>query len=273
MFLSARIAVCASACMIPVDLKPKTCEISRPHLGARQPRGYSQLTNPPYRMLATCKRRPNGTAKECSDVKKFKLLTVAVASLGLFVATATLSAQEAAAPSSPSSPHQIALIDMAFIFKNYDKFKDQTASLQKAAEDAEAEAQKMMEQGKQLQQQLQTMQAGSPDYTKLESELIGLKNKLETFRQIEQQKIVRQQADVYKTIYLEVQDVVRRYATHYDYSLVMRFSREEVSASTNPQAILQSMNRQVVHYQPQDDITEPILSYLNDNYKKTASAK
>lgn len=203
-------------------------------------------------------------------MKKYSLLTIAVASLGLMVATATVSAQDAAAP---AAPHQIGLIDMAHIFKNYEKFKDQTASLQKAAEEAEAQAQDMMNQGKQLQQQLQTMQVGSPDYNKIEAQLIELKNKLETFRQVEQQKIVRQQADLYKTIYLEVQDVVNRYASHYKYTLIIRFSRTEVAESTNPQAILQNMNRQVVHYQPQDDITDPILKYLNDSYKKTASAQ
>ncbi len=200
-------------------------------------------------------------------MKKCNPLVVALAAVGLFVTQATVRAE---GPAAGAAPHQIGLIDMAHIFQNYDKFKDQTASLKKAAEEAEAKAQAMMEKGKQGQTALQNLQPGSADYNKIESELIKLKTELETFRQVEQQKIVRQQAEVYKTIYLEVQDVVNRYAGYYKYTLVIRFNRGEVADAGNPQAILQNMNRQVVYYQPQDDITDPILNHLNEQYKKTA---
>jgi len=201
-------------------------------------------------------------------VKKYSLLAVALATVGLLVTIQPVVSQDkAAAP----TPHQIGLIDMAHIFKNYEKFKDQTAGLQKLAEEAEAKAQAMMEQGKKGQEQLQTLAPGSAEYTKIEADLIKLKTELETFRQVEQQKIVRQQADVYKTIYLEVQDVVNRYAAYYKYTLVIRFNRADVADAGNPQAIIQNMNRQVVYYQTQDDITDPILTHLNDQYKKTAA--
>lgn len=201
-------------------------------------------------------------------MKKYSLLAVALAMVGLFTATRPGISQDAAAT---PAPHQIGLIDMAHIFKNYEKFKDQTASLQKLAEEAEAKAQAMMEKGRKGQEQLQTLTPGTPEYTQIESELIKLKTELETFRQVEQQKIVRQQAEVYKTIYLEVQDVVNRYAQYYKYTLVIRFNRGDVAEAGNPNAIIQNMNRQVVYYQPQDDITDPILKHLNDQYRKSAS--
>lgn len=203
-------------------------------------------------------------------MKKFSLLAVAIATLGMFVATTgSVSAQE----SAPSTPHQIGLIDMAYIFKNYTKFKDETTQLQKAAEEAEGKAQQFMEKGRQMQAQLQTLQPGSADYNKVESDLIKLKTELESFKQVEQREIVRKQAEVYKAIYLEVQDMVQRFATYHKYTLVIRFTRDDVSEASNPQAIIQNMNRQVVFYQDRDDITEPILKYLNDRYKQTASAK
>ncbi len=202
-------------------------------------------------------------------MKKCNPIVVALATIGLFLTQATAKAEGPAAAAG-AVPHQIGLVDMAHIFKNYEKFKDQTAGLQKAAEEAEAKAQAMMEKGKQGQAQLQGLQPGSPDYAKIEAELIKLKTELETFRQVEQQKIVRQQAEVYKTIYLEVQEVVNRYASYYKYTLVIRFNRGDVAESGNPQAILQNMNRQVVYYQPQDDITDPILNHLNTSYKNSA---
>ena len=53
----------------------------------------------------------------------------------------------------------------------------------------------------------------------------------------------------------------------------MRFNREELEAAGDPQKIIQGMNRQVVWHRPQDDLTDPILNYLNNEYSKTASAQ
>ena len=205
-------------------------------------------------------------------MKKFSLWTTAIVVAGLFLAPGLASAQEA---QTKAAPHQIGLIDLAHIFKNYEKFKDKTQSLQTAAEDAEAKAQGMLEQMKQIQGQLQSgnIAAGSVDYNKLEAQLIKLQTELQTFRQVEQRDIVRKQADVYKQIYLEVQDAVGQYAKYYKYTLIMRFNRQEVSEAVDPQTVMQGMNRQVVYYQNQDDLTDPILNFLNEKYRKTASAQ
>ncbi|MCA8997597.1 MAG: OmpH family outer membrane protein [Planctomycetaceae bacterium] len=207
-------------------------------------------------------------------MKKHSLLTVAALALGLFVATATVSAQAPAnAAAKPAKPHQVGLIDMAHIFKNYERFKDQTESLQKAAQDAETKAQDMIKQGQTLQAQIQQFEPGTPDYNKVEEQMIALQTRLQTFRQVEQREIVRKQAELYKKIYMEVQGAVKLYADYHNYTLVMRFSRTELAESNNPQEIIQNMNRQVVFYQTRDDITDPILGYLNQQYQKSASAQ
>lgn len=193
-------------------------------------------------------------------------MTAFVAAAGLLVAVNTASAQDQA------TAHQVGLIDMAHIFKNYEKFKAETEGLQAAAEQAEAKAQGMVEQMKALQGQMQGLTAGSADYNAKEAQLIELQTKLQAFQQVERRDIVRKQADVYKKIYVEVQQAVSMYAKHYDYTLIMRFNREDVSAAGDPQKIIQGMNRQVVWHRPQDDLTDPILQYLNDQYRRTASA-
>lgn len=207
-------------------------------------------------------------------MKKFSMWTAAIAAVGMFVAAYTASAQNNGAGASAQAttgPHQIGLIDMAHIFKNYDKFKKQTESLQQAAEEAEGKAQTILERMKKLQQQAQTLTPGSPEYNQLEGEMIQEQAKLQALKQSEQREIVRKQAEVYKQIYLEVQDAVTQYAKHYEYTLVIRFNRQDVAEASDPDNIIQSMNRQVVYYQSQDDVTEPILNYLNDRYKRSAS--
>lgn len=206
-------------------------------------------------------------------MKKFSLLAAAAAILGTLAMLDTLTAQQppaAAADAAANAPHKIALIDMAYIFKNYDKFKVQTESLKSEAEAAEKKAEAMIKQGQDLQKTLTGFAQGSPDYSRVESQLIDLQSQLNSFKQKEQREIVRKQAELYKQIYMEVQGFVNQYATYFNYTLVMRFSRDDVSAAGDPQQIINNMNRQVVFYKPQDDITEPILKHMNTQYAKTA---
>ena len=200
-------------------------------------------------------------------MKKFSLwTTAALLAFGMLVAVPASAQDEAAAP------HQIGLIDLAHIFKNYDKFKDQTTGLEAAAKDAEAKAQAMLQQMKDVQAQMQGLAPGSPDYNAKESTLIELQTKLQAFRQVEQRDIVRKQAEVYKKIYMEVQEAVGQYAKYYKYTLIIRFNRAQVAEAGDPQGIIQSMNRQVVYFQSQDDLTDPILNFLNDKYHKASAS-
>lgn len=202
-------------------------------------------------------------------MKKIRLwMTALVATAGLLVAVNTATAQNQAKPAA----HQVGLIDMAHIFKNYEKFKAETQGLQTAAEQAEAKAQGMVAEMKNIQGQMQGLTPGSADYNAKEAKLIELQTKLQTFQQVERRDIVRKQADVYKKIYVEVQQAVSIYAKHYEYTLIMRFNREDLETAGDPQKIIQGMNRQVVWHRPQDDLTDPILQYLNDRYTQQAKA-
>ena len=198
-------------------------------------------------------------------------MTGFVMTAGLLVAANSVFAQgqqTAAAAAKPSQ--QIGLIDMAHIFKNYEKFKAETEGLQTAATEAEAKAQQMVADMKALQGQMQGLTQSSPEYSAKEAQLIEMQTKLQTFSQVEKREIVRKQAEVYKKIYQEVQNAVKLYASHYNYTLVMRFNRTEISGAVDPNEIIQGMNRQVVWHRPQDDLTDVILKYLNDQYSAQA---
>lgn len=202
--------------------------------------------------------------------KLFLSLTAAVVCAGVALSPAPVLAQAGAAPAAAKSTHQVGLIDMAFVFKNYDKFKTMTKALQEEAQGAQKKADAMIEEMKSLQAKLQggELAEGSPDYVRIESQLLKMQTDLETYRKVSQRDFLRKEADIYKTIYLEVQTAVNDYADYYKYTLILRFNRQEVSEADNPQQILNSLGRQVVFYRKQDDLTTPILNYLNDEFKK-----
>ena len=200
------------------------------------------------------------------------LMSVSAAALCASVALslAPASAQQPAAAAKSAVQHQVGLIDMAHVFKNYDKFKTMTKSLQEEAQGAQKKADAMIEEMKSLQAKITSgdLQEGSPDYVRIESQLLKMQTDLETYRKVSQRDFLRKEADIYKTIYLEVQQAVNDYANYYKYTLILRFNRQEVAEAENPQQILNNLGRQVVYYKKQDDVTQPILDYLNDEFKK-----
>ena len=73
-----------------------------------------------------------------------KLIVCSAAALmaaGLFVSTRESLGQAKAATPKPAA-HQVGLIDMAHVFKNYEKFKTSTAALQEQIKAADEQAKK-----------------------------------------------------------------------------------------------------------------------------------
>jgi outer membrane protein len=175
----------------------------------------------------------------------------------------TVSAQDAAAPS------RVGLIDMAHVFKNYEKFKALRDDLKNEITSSDNQAKAMATRIKTVQDQLKTFNEGSPEYLEKEKELAKSASDFEAFRKVAQRDFLRKEAEIYKTVYLEVADAVKLYAQHYKYAVILRFNREDIQTSSNPEEVLQSMNRQVVYFYAKDDITESVLQYLNKKYATT----
>lgn len=202
-------------------------------------------------------------------MKKIVLSTVAVAlAFGSLLSANTATAQDAAAAQAPT---RLGLIDMAYVFKNYDKFKTLRDDLKAEIQGSDQQAKAMATKIKTVQEQMKTFAEGSPDFVEKEKELARLATEFETFRKVAQRDFLRKEADIYKTVYLEVSDAVKLYAQHYKYALIMRFNREDLEASSNPEEVLQGMNRQVVYYSSRDDITDAVVKYLNQRYQQTTN--
>lgn len=172
---------------------------------------------------------------------------------------------EGAAPASKNA--NIALIDMAEVFKKYEKFAVLRDGLKAEIEKTDLEAQQKGKDIQGLQAQMKESKQGSPDYIALESQLAQLTTEFETFRKVKQREFLRQEAALYHTIYLEVTEWVGKYAEHYEYTMVLRFNREEL-ATDDPQQLIQGMNRQVVYFRANDDITDQVIKLLNSQYDK-----
>lgn len=203
-------------------------------------------------------------------MKKFIVSLSAVAALLAVLLTAVPTRGQSGA-SAADAPHKVGLIDMAYVFNNYDKFKAMQQGLQEEFKKAQAKAQGTVEDIKKLNAQLQggTLKPDSPEYKQIEQQSIRLQTELQAYSQVTQREQLRKEAEVYKQVYLEVSDAIRIYAVHFGYTLVLRFDREAVDDAQDPQQILQRMTRQVVYHQGRNDFTTEILKHLNDTYAKS----
>lgn len=179
--------------------------------------------------------------------------------------------QTASAQAKPAAqPHKVGLIDMAYVFQEYEKFKVLRLDLKSDIEKSDTKAKSFMTQSQKLQAQLKELKAGSAEYIRYEKQLVDLKGDFDSYRTSAQRDLMRAESKIYKEVYMDVSAAVKEFCKHYDYTLVMRFNRKSVDDSDAPNDIVQGMNRQVVFFQTQDDITDKVLMYLNKNYGRTA---
>lgn len=179
-----------------------------------------------------------------------------------------------AAKGAGGGAHRIALLDMGQVFKEYPKFERLREDLKKKIVEKETEAKGAVTKIQSVQAVLKsgTLKVGSPEYTDKERELTHLTADFEAQRKQTQMELAREEAAIYHTINLEVNDMVRRVAEYKGYTLVLRFNREDLN-SNDPQKVAQGLSRQVLYYQTEDDITNFVVHNLKVQDQKLTKGR
>jgi len=195
-----------------------------------------------------------------------------IAGLSVFFAGVAGAPQSAKAVGAADGPHRIGLIDMARVFKNYKKFDSLREELKGDLTKSEERFKQMADIIRKENEELKVLKQGTDEYAQKEKSILGHTTQAETFRKTQQRDLIRREAQIYKQIYLEVQDAVQKYASHFNYTLILRFSSDELEPVENPEEVMRGLNKQVVYYRPSEDITNAIVNYLNQKYQRTAAA-
>ena len=194
------------------------------------------------------------------------LPAASVAAALLFAATAAHGKQ------AKRPPGRTAVIDMAEVFAQYDKFEDVRENLQTEIKAGSADAEKIAANMEAIRKTLAagTYKQDSEEYLNRAAQL----NKLQTDLKVEQtkisQKFMKKEAELYKEIYADVTGAVKMFCEFKGYTMVIRYRRSTVDDADRPGDILQGMNRLVVYTAPEDDITDSIVGYLDRTYAKTS---
>lgn len=183
---------------------------------------------------------------------------------------ATGSTKRAVAPASATAsqtepPHKIALIDMGRVFKEYKKIDVLKEDWKAEFSVSEENAKKMTAQIQQVIEEMKTYKQGTPEFIKLEKQQTDMAAKLGAFKQTAQRELLRKEADLLKTVYLETMDVVEKFADRFGYTLVMRFNSDTFEGEDMNKMQL-VMNRVIVYHRAEDDLTDGVISYLNRQF-------
>lgn len=156
----------------------------------------------------------------------------------------------------------VVVIDVAFIYKNHNRFNATMLDIKNDIEQFEAYVRKKQGEFKVLGETLGTYSASSQEYKQKEEELARLQSDLQVEVGLKRKEFLQQEARVYFRVYKEIEAEVTNFASRNGIHLVLRFNKVDDMKEDDRASVLQGVNRAVV-YTRDRDITEYVLGRLN----------
>jgi Skp family chaperone for outer membrane proteins len=156
----------------------------------------------------------------------------------------------------------LAVVDVAYIFKNHARFKQQMEAMKGKVDAAEAELKRDQEDYKRMAEQLKQYQPGSPDYKKTEDDMLKKQGELNLKVSLQKKDFMEAEGRIYFNVSREIDDAVKQLAAKNNITLVLRFNGDPVDP-VDRNDILRGINKPIVYYDPRMDITPYVLQDLN----------
>lgn len=189
--------------------------------------------------------------------------------------TASNTGGTAAATSNgptPGLPAVIGTIDMDSVFKNYEKVKVSSDDIAAKAMAKQNELQKLVADMKTLAEKQASLSPSSPEFKKLDQQLTQMKITGEAAQESARKELAQVEAEALSALYREIQSMTARVAAWRGMNYVVKVSNEQPS-SADPQAVMAILSRTVVYSDPRNDITQQVVQFLNQEYRKVAAAQ
>jgi Skp family chaperone for outer membrane proteins len=180
------------------------------------------------------------------------------------------STGQAAAPAAvkPVAPAVIGTVDIMEALKKYEKYKADNEAFKADVMAKQNELTKIANDGKQATEMLGRLQPGSPDYKKMESKVTELKAKYQAAMEQAQMEFAQRESEMAAKLYKDVQEMVSRVARARKMTYVVRINRDQINGS-DPDTVQSAMSRTVVYSDPEADITDHVIYYLNEQFHRT----
>jgi len=187
-------------------------------------------------------------------------------------AIAAIVTLTALAPVSASAQdfHRVAVVDVAYIFKNHPGIKAQVEKVEADLKAYDAELKAKRDELQQAAEQLKAYKVGSPEYTAQEEKVASLESKLRLDMQRKRQELAQAEAKIYYDNYKQISDGVKFLANHYKINLILRYNSEDMKLE-NGESVIRGVMKNIVYHDESLDMTKGVMQYL-DQRLKTARA-
>lgn len=171
------------------------------------------------------------------------------------------AAQPVSAPAPAAAGTSVVVIDVAFIFKNHNRFNARMNEIKKDIEAFEGQMRTEQQAGAAKLESQKQYAPSSPEYKRLDEELTRLGTEAQVKVTQKRKEFLEKEARVYYDVYKEIEQTVAQFCQRYRIGLVLRFNGDDMKTDDR-NSVLQGVNRAVV-YQQNLDITQHILQQLN----------
>ncbi len=185
--------------------------------------------------------------------------TLAIVCMSVLV-PAIASAQE-------SAPHRLAVVDVAYIFKNHPSIKQQVEQVENALKSFDGELNTKREQIKAAVAQLKVLKAGTPDYSAQEERIASMESKLRLDMARKRKELADSEARIYYDNYQQIAAGVKFLANHYKINLVLRYNSEDMNLEEG-QSVIRGVMKNIVYHDEALDMTKGVMQYLDRLAKK-----
>lgn len=196
------------------------------------------------------------------------LVLLAVGALWLRVENQQLGATAHAAPSdvaaadAPLTPSTMAVVDVAVIFKRYRTFNNEMAKIKEDIESFDQYVKREVQVLKVMGDQLALLKPGSDEHKRLEDEAAAKTGDLQAQVTTKKAQLLQTEAETYFDAYEKLETAVKIVSRKKKIGFVFRFSSDEMKRDDR-NSVLQGVNRAVITYPADNDITAAVLEELN----------
>lgn len=184
----------------------------------------------------------------------------------------SVGAQEKKNREADESPHRVGLIDMNYVFQNYEKWKYLKEDLQAKQQEEQNRLREFAKKIQEVQAELKQFDEGSDEFQKRDRKFTQMAAQYETQNKLSQRELQKENVKMLHEVYLEIQDVIQQFCDHYKFTLVIQINRGEINGS-DPQKTMQLIQQPVVYHRKQDDLSVGVVKYLNERYLKSGGVE
>lgn len=173
---------------------------------------------------------------------------------------------------SAEDGHKVAVIDVAYIFKNHASIKAEVAKVEAELKSFDAELSKKRDELQQAAAELKTFKPGSPEYATAEESVASMESRLRLDLGRKRKELSDAEAKIYFDNYQRIATGVKFLANHYKINLVLRYNSEEMSLEQG-ESVIRGVMKNIVYHDEALDMTNAVMQYLDQTMRVAGTAQ